>query len=87
MRIAVMTDGGNAPELNYISGPLTINEITTTSVSVDFNITNMLLQPTSYQITYQRLLDDGITNDGLSTTITTTSTSNTNSNSCNLNQI
>jgi hypothetical protein len=73
MRIAVMTDGGNAPELNYISGPLTINEITTTSVSVDFDITDMVLQPTSYRINYQRLLDDGITNDGPLTTITTTS--------------
>lgn len=75
MRNVLLLDDGNTEGLNYnyISGPLMINEITTTSVSIDFDITSMSLQPTSYQITYQRLLDDGITNDGTATTITTTS--------------
>lgn len=75
MRDSDIISGGNTSGLNYsyISGPLIVNEITTTSVSLDFDITSMLLQPTSYQITYQRLLDDGITNDGSATTITSTS--------------
>jgi hypothetical protein len=69
------SDGLNDTDLNfkYISGALIINEITTTSVSLDFDITSMALQPTSYVITYQRLLDDGVTNDGSSQSITTTS--------------
>ena len=73
MRDPDIISGGNTVELNYITGPLIINEITTTSVSLDFDITYMSLQPTSYQITYQRLLDDGITNDGSAVTITSTS--------------
>lgn len=69
------SDGLNDIDLDfkYITGSLIINEITTTSVSLDFDITSMALQPTSYVITYQRLLDDGVTNDGSSQTITTTS--------------
>lgn len=69
------SDGLNDTVLNFkfITGSLIINEITTTSVSLDFDITSMALQPTSYVITSQRLLDDGVTNDGSSQSITTTS--------------
>ena len=71
----IYSDGLNDTLLNFqlIAGALIINEITTTSVSLDFDITRMSLQPTSYVITSQRLLDDGLTNDGSSQSITTTS--------------
>ena len=69
-----MIDGEGAyePALDIIYNP-TINEITTTSVAIDVQIINMALAPTSYRVITQKLLDDGITNDGASVTTTSVS--------------
>lgn len=56
------------PNLNLI-GPLYINEITSTSVTVDVDIAGLAETPTLYYLTYQKLLNDGITPDGSPTTI------------------
>lgn len=72
--IFMMVDGEGAyePALDIIYNP-TINEVTTTSVSIDVQIINMGLTPTSYRVITQKLLDDGITNDGASVTTTSVS--------------
>ena len=69
-----MIDGEGAyePALDIIYNP-TVNEITTTSVAIDVQIINMALAPTSYRVITQKLLDDGITNDGASVTTTSVS--------------
>ena len=52
-------EGAYEPQLDIIYAP-TINEVTTTSVSIDVQIINMGITPTSYRVIYQRLLDDGL---------------------------
>jgi hypothetical protein len=65
-------EGAYEPQLDIIYAP-TINEVTTTSVSIDVQIINMGITPTSYRVIYQKLLDDGVTNDGSPVTITSVS--------------
>ena len=55
--------------LDLINSPV-VNEITTTSVSVDVAIAQLGVQPTSYSVKYQKLLSDGTTPSGSPTTIT-----------------
>lgn len=70
----LLVDGGGSyePQLDVIYSP-TVNEVTTTSVSIDLQIINMGITPTSYRVIYQKLLDDGVTNDGSAVTITSVS--------------
>ena len=70
----LLVDGSGSydPQLDIIYSP-TINEVTTTSVSIDVQIINMGVTPTSYRVIYQKLLDDGTTNDGSPVTITSVS--------------
>lgn len=68
----------NSSSINYnsslnLKGALSINEITNTSVTIDFEIASLTLTPDIYYLTYQKLLSDGVTPDGTSTTITSSS--------------
>lgn len=73
MRDILLIDGGGDPNYNpsldIIYSPI-INEVTTTSVSIDVQIINMGIAPTGYRVVTQRLLDDGVTNDGSAVTTT-----------------
>lgn len=70
--VYMLVDGGTYNSgLDFIYAP-TINEITSTSVSIDVQIINMSVTPTSYKVTYQKLLDDGVTSDGSPSTVTST---------------
>jgi hypothetical protein len=69
----LLVDGGGDPnynsQLDIIYSP-EINEVTTTSVSINVQIINMGISPTSYRVVTQKLMDDGVTNSGAAVTTT-----------------
>ena len=63
------TDPNYNGSLDIIYNP-EINEITTTSVSINVQIINMGITPTQYRVVTQKLMDDGVTNNGAAVTTT-----------------